>query len=83
MSAPSRNGYPWKPAEEIKLLRRKRQGARHKVIARELNRSPRSVDQHVARMKERGLLAMHRREELDLLEKVRVEAAQPERHPER
>jgi hypothetical protein len=32
-------------------------------------------------MREHGKLAMHRREEMDLLERVEAEALQPERYP--
>jgi len=66
--------YPWTLAEEATLVNLKNGGVRHKVIARELSRTPRSVDQHVARLKERGVLARHRKEELGLLERVEAEA---------
>ena len=68
------NRFPWTPAEEATLVRHKRAGTRHKIIARELQRTPRAVDQHVARMREKGKLAMHRREEMELLERVEQEA---------
>lgn len=83
MNALAHHRYPWTPDEEATLARRWGQGARHKVIARELNRTPRSIDQHVARMKERGKLAMHRREERELLSKLEAEARQPEWFGER
>lgn len=76
------NRFPWTADEEAHLATRKHEGARHKVIARELQRTPRAIDQHVARMKEYGKLAMHRREEMDLLARVEAEALQPERYPE-
>jgi hypothetical protein len=75
------NRFPWTPAEEATLIQHKRAGTRHKIIARELQRTPRAVDQQVARMREHGKLATHRREEMDLLEKVEAEALQPERYP--
>lgn len=76
------NRFPWSKGEVDLLVTRKRAGTRHKIIARELQRTPRAVDQQVARMKERGVLAMHNREERELLEKIEQEAAQAEWYPE-
>jgi Mn-dependent DtxR family transcriptional regulator len=45
----------WSRGEELHLVSRRWDGAPHKVIARELQRTPQSVDQKVARLKERGL----------------------------
>jgi Mn-dependent DtxR family transcriptional regulator len=74
--------HPWDDSE-IKYVRSaKGLNVRHKVIARQLGRTPRSVDQQVARMKEYGLLAMHRKEEELLLEQVEREAHSPEMYPE-
>ena len=69
--------FPWSPKEDAYVIRAKRSGVRHKVIARKLQRTPRAVDQHVARMKELGFLAMRRREELELLAKLEAEALLP------
>lgn len=44
----------------------------------QLRRSMHAVYERERRL---GMLAMHRREELKLLEQLRVEAAQPERYP--
>ena len=68
----------WSLAEEVTLVRRRRENACAKMIARELDRTPESVGQHVHRMKERGRLAQHRTEELALLERVLAEATAPE-----
>jgi DNA-binding NarL/FixJ family response regulator len=73
-----RHRYPWRVEEEVAICRAKRAGEPHKVIARELQRTPRAVDQHVARMKDRGLLAMHEAEEAALLERLEAEAALPD-----
>lgn len=43
-------------AEELHIVSRKWDGARHKVIARELNRTPGAIDQKIARMKVEGRL---------------------------
>jgi Mn-dependent DtxR family transcriptional regulator len=45
----------WSRGEELHLVSRRWDGVPHKVIARELKRTPQSVDQKVARLKERGL----------------------------
>jgi hypothetical protein len=45
----------------------------------ELRRSMHAVYERERRL---GLLAMNRREELELLDRLRAEAAQPERYPE-
>ena len=80
--------YPWTAADEALLIRRKRCGVRHKAIARELRRTPRSIDQHIARLKGRGLLERmtremngralekHDREETALLKKLLIEAGE-------
>lgn len=81
MNAILRHRFPWTPEDEALLVQRKRSGARHKQIARELNRTPRSVDEQVARFKARGLLAMHRREETELLAKIEAEARHPDPYP--
>lgn len=39
------------------------------------------IDEHRIGMRLPNMLAMHRREELELLEKLRAEAAMPERYP--
>lgn len=70
----------WKASEDARLIISKGRGARHKVIARQLRRTPVSIDRRVAVMKERGLLAMHRAEELDLLERLIAEAHGREMH---
>lgn len=74
-----RHRHPWTAAEEayVRCAVSVQPKVPHKVIARHLNRTPRSVDQHVARMKEKGKLAMHRREELELLAKLEAEALFP------
>jgi DNA-binding MarR family transcriptional regulator len=74
-----RNGDRWGPAEDalIRHAKSARPKITHKVIARHLQRTPRSVDQHVARMKQRGLLAMHEREERELLERLLAELDLP------
>lgn len=73
-----RHRYPWTPEDDATLIALKADGASHKEIARELNRSPRSVDQMVAKFKEVGLLKIHRREELDLLNRVLAESTMPD-----
>jgi predicted transcriptional regulator len=70
--------FPWRPEEEAYVVRAKLDRVSHKRIARELKRTPRAVDQHVARMKEHGKLAMHRKEEAELLKKLEAEALQQE-----
>lgn len=65
----------WSLAEEIVIVRRRREGACAKLIAREIDRTPESIGQHVHRMRERGRLAQHRAEELALLERVLAEAS--------
>jgi Mn-dependent DtxR family transcriptional regulator len=52
----ARHRYPWEPIEEAFLLRAKTEGTRHKIIARHLKRTPRSVDQMVYKLKEEGRL---------------------------
>jgi hypothetical protein len=75
--------HPWEPQEEAYIIAAKASPKKvpHKVIARHLERSPRAVDQQVARMKEYGKLAMHRCEERELLERMEAEARMPERYP--
>jgi transposase len=73
----ARHRYPWTEREERLLIRAKREGVSHKAIARRLKRTPRSVDQHVARMREYGRLAQYRSEELDLLKRLEREALLP------
>lgn len=80
MNAPvldARNRYPWTPEEEAFLCQAKRKHTPHKVISRELQRTPRAIDQKWA------VLTKHRMEELELLERVRAEAANLELQPER
>lgn len=79
MSADARHRYPWHPTEEafIRQAKLARPKVPHKAIARHLKRSPRSVDQHVARMKELGLLAMHEAEEQELLDRLEAELLLP------
>jgi len=74
----ARHRHPWTPRDEAILVRAKRKGERHKIIARKLKRTPRSVDQHVSRLRDRGVLAQHRNEEIELLKKVRRESLQPD-----
>lgn len=78
MNAICHHRYPWSPAEEAYVVQAKRARVRHKVMARELQRTPRSVDEHIARMKERGLIEMHEAEEADVLRRVEAEARTPE-----
>jgi hypothetical protein len=68
----ARNRYPWHADEDAFLCAAKKRRVPHKVIARELQRSPRAIDQHWA------VLQKHRQEELELLAKVRKEALLPE-----
>jgi hypothetical protein len=77
------NRFPWTTEEEDALILRKSEGARHKVIARELQRTPRAIDQQVARLREVGKLEQFRKDELKLLKKVLREAAQEPRYYER
>jgi hypothetical protein len=42
-----RGYWRWEPADEQLLLDRKSEGARHKAIARELGRTPTSIDNRV------------------------------------
>lgn len=64
----ARNRYPWTPEEEAFLRQEKHKRTPHKVISRELQRTPRAIDQHWA------VLQKHRQEELELLKRVRIEA---------
>jgi DNA-binding NarL/FixJ family response regulator len=80
MNALAHHRYPWTPAEEAVLVERYCEGVRHKQIARELSRTPRSIDEQVARLKDRGVLARVRKEERELLARVEAEARQPERY---
>ena len=76
----ARAEYPWKSDEIAYVARRKREGARHKIIAREVGRTPRSIDQLLHRLeKEIGqeVLELHREEELALLERLVRENAGP------
>jgi predicted transcriptional regulator len=80
--------HPWTPNEVIHLIHAKHKRVRHKTIARQLQRTPRSVDQQVARLKAKGLLQrmeaeqrasvleVHREEELALLQRVLAEWGQ-------
>lgn len=77
MICDARNRYPWTPEEESFLCTSKRNRIPHKTIARELQRTPRAIDQKWS------ILQKHRVEELELLEKVRAEAASLELLPER
>jgi len=54
----ARHRYPWDEHEEAFLLRAKRARPKvtHKMIARELQRTPRSVDQMVYAMRKEGRL---------------------------
>lgn len=72
----ARNRYPWTPEEEAFLRQEKHKRTPHKVISRELQRTPRAIDAHWA------ILTRHREEELELLERVKAEAACFERYPE-
>lgn len=86
MNALAHHHYPWTRDETRLLVAAKARRVCHKDIARELCRTPRSVDQRVARLKSRGLLAKleeemngdtvaeHRAEELALLAVLRREA---------
>jgi Mn-dependent DtxR family transcriptional regulator len=51
----ARHRYPWEPEEEQFLLKAMAGRVPHKMIARELQRTPRAIDEQVARLKERGL----------------------------
>jgi len=77
-----RDRFPWTEAEQAYVVAAKRGHVRHKAMARTLRRSPRAIDQKVARMKELGLLKMHEREEIELVEILLAEAALPEWYPE-
>jgi predicted transcriptional regulator len=54
----ARHRYPWVDEEESFLLRAKTADPKvtHKMIARELQRTPRSIDQHVHDLKKAGRL---------------------------
>ena len=43
----------WSRADELHLVSRRLDGARTKIIARELKRTPQAVDQKLTRLKER------------------------------
>lgn len=43
----------WSRADELHLVSRRLDGARTKIIARELMRTPQAVDQKLSRLKER------------------------------
>lgn len=73
----------WTFDEEVTLVKRRRENACAKMIARELGRTPESVGQHIHRMRKRTAATQARLEELALLERLLVEASQPERYPER
>ena len=77
---PARQRFPWTPEEERYVRQAYQARTGHKLIARRLNRTPRAVDQQIARMKERGLLKMHEAEEAQLLSRLEREAATPEFH---
>jgi len=53
-----RHRYPWTEADERALALSKARRVPHKLIARTLQRTPRAIDQHVAKMKEAGRLQL-------------------------
>lgn len=69
-----RGYWRWQPEDDRKLVDLKKAGARHKAIARELGRTPSSVDHRTAYLRESGVLLCHREEEIDLLQRLLAEA---------
>lgn len=71
-------------AEDNLLVRRRSDGARDKVIARELGRSPSSVNNRLQTLRRRireahpDVLERHRQEELQLLRKLIAESSYPD-----
>ncbi len=60
------------------MVAAKRQRFAHKDIAHALKRTQHSIDMRVRRLEEEGVLMRHRREELELLERLLAEARAPE-----
>jgi hypothetical protein len=83
----ARHRYPWTRDDDRFLATAKAAHLRHKVIAKILDRSPRSIDERIYKLKQCGRLALladeesaaalseHDRYEADTLRKVLKEAS--------
>lgn len=81
----ARHRYPWTREDDRLLATAKAAHLRHKVIARILDRSPRSIDERIYKLKGRiamladeesaAALSEYDRYETDTLRKVLVEAS--------
>ena len=66
--------YPWTESDERFVIQAKIHRFSHKDIAHVLQRTPGSVNQKIRKLQAEGVLQRHRKEEIELLNRLLEEA---------